>query len=73
MNQLFYFLALRIQLEIFRTHFLERQDTLALLRPRQREMPKENLLIISLLFMPVPTRDSHDTELKLGKMILEYP
>lgn len=48
-------------------------DTSALLRPRQRETPNENLLIMSLLFMPVPTQDSYYMALKLGKVILEYP
>lgn len=53
--------------------FSGKTDTSALLRPQQREMPNENLLIISLLFMLVPTQVSYYMALKLGKMILEYP
>lgn len=52
--------------------FSDKADTAALLRPRKREMPNENLLIISLLFMPVPTQDSYYIALKLGQTILEY-
>lgn len=61
-------LPLRIQVEIFGTHFLER-DTLALRRPQHREMSHQNLMIICYL---LPTQDSYSNQVEWYWNIAQY-